>query len=115
MARTDGLKPFKKGVSGNPSGRPKVPVEVMEIARAASPDAIRTLSAIMKDEGAPPAARVSAAEKILDRAYGKPAQTVDMTVTNKPLAEWDEAELDRRIALALTGEETPGRGSSLSH
>jgi hypothetical protein len=36
----------------------------------------------MRDKNAPPAARVSAANAILDRGYGKPAQSVDLTSRN---------------------------------
>jgi Family of unknown function (DUF5681) len=51
-------RPFQKGVSGNPGGRPKVLGDVQELARQKSPEAINTLSNIMHDEKAPPAARL---------------------------------------------------------
>ena len=51
-------RPFPKGVSGNPGGRPKVLGDVQDLARQKSPEAINTLSNIMHDEKAPPAARV---------------------------------------------------------
>jgi hypothetical protein len=73
-------RPFAKGVSGNPGGRKKVPENVGDIAREATPDAIRTLIKIMKSEKASFAVRAYAAEKILDRAYGKPAQTNTLVV-----------------------------------
>src|SRR5829696_1917291 len=73
------LRPVQPGQpSLNPGGRPKVPAEVREAAMALTADAIRTLGEIMLDERTPPATRVMAAEKILDRALGKPAQTVDV-------------------------------------
>jgi hypothetical protein len=75
--KTENLKPFQKGQSGNPHGRPKIPAEIREIARAASPDALQALMDVMKDSKAPHAARVSAADKILDRAWGKAAQPID--------------------------------------
>ena len=40
-------KPFKKGQSGNPGGRPKVVAEVKELARAHTGEAIETLVSIM--------------------------------------------------------------------
>jgi len=54
-------RPFPKGISGNPGGRPKVLGEVQELARQKSPEAINTFSNIMHDEKAPPAARVTIA------------------------------------------------------
>jgi Family of unknown function (DUF5681) len=69
-------KPFKKGQSGNPGGRPKVVAEVKELARAHTGQAIKTLVSIMSNPKAAPAARVSAANAILDRGYGKPPQYI---------------------------------------
>jgi Family of unknown function (DUF5681) len=40
-------KPFKKGQSGNPGGRPKVVAEVKELARVYTGQAIQTLVSIM--------------------------------------------------------------------
>ena len=69
-------KPFKKGQSGNPGGRPKVIAEVKELARAHTGAAIETLVSIMANPKAAPAARVSAANALLDRGYGKPPQHI---------------------------------------
>jgi hypothetical protein len=52
-------RPFSKGVSGNPGGRPKVLGDVQDLAPQKSPEAINTLSNIMHDEKAPPDARVA--------------------------------------------------------
>ena len=38
-------RPFPKGMSGNPGGRPKVLGDVQELARQQSPEAINTLVA----------------------------------------------------------------------
>ena len=69
-------KPFKKGQSGNPGGRPKVVAEVKELARAHTAEAIQTLVSIMTNPQSAPAARVSAANALLDRGYGKPPQHI---------------------------------------
>lgn len=68
--------PFQPGKSGNPNGRPKIPAEVRDLARALSVEAIETHADIMRDIGAPPAARGASANAILDRAWGKAAQAV---------------------------------------
>ena len=67
--------------SGNPGGRPRVLRDVQELAREKSPEAIETLSNIMHDTKAPPAARVAAANPLLDRGYGKPTQPISQTLT----------------------------------
>jgi hypothetical protein len=71
-------RPFEKGKSGNPGGRPREIQEIVELARTNSADAVNTLSDIMRDLAAPHQARIAAANSILDRAYGKPKETVDV-------------------------------------
>lgn len=60
-----------------------------EMARDHAEAALRTLASIHADARAPAAARVSAATAILDRAYGKPPQSLDLissdgSMTPKP-------------------------------
>jgi hypothetical protein len=51
-------------------------------ARELTPDAMDTLKQVMKDPKAPAAARVSAATAVLDRAFGRPPQTIHAEATN---------------------------------
>ena len=48
-----------------------------DMAKDHAQDALRTLVNIAKDKEAPHAARVSAANAILDRGYGKPPQALE--------------------------------------
>lgn len=68
--------PFQPGQSGNPTGRPKENGHVKVLARAYTEAAIKALGDILADAEAPPAARATAANSLLDRAWGKPAQAV---------------------------------------
>jgi hypothetical protein len=94
---------FKPGVSGNPGGRPKklrtiearrIFADVKALARECAPEAIETLASIMKDPKAPPAARISAAQALLDRGHGRPSQAVDVAVTTYDYSQLTDEQLD---------------------
>ena len=89
-------KPFKKGQSGNPGGRPNVIAEVKELAREYTGEAIETLVAIMTNPKAAPAARVSAANSLLDRGYGKPPQHITGDVATSYVATTARARQECR-------------------
>lgn len=65
---------FQKGQSGNPGGRPKEDSEVKALARTAGPEAIDKLVELMRGEDKRTA--LAAAQALLDRGYGKPAQAI---------------------------------------
>jgi len=79
---------FQPGVSGNPSGRPKSDIAIAELCRAHTKEAIAALVAIVKNEDSPPAARVSAANAILDRGWGRPAQAVPAEASGPIILTW---------------------------
>jgi Family of unknown function (DUF5681) len=70
---------FKPGQSGNPGGKSKEAAEIERLARELSRPALTVLGRIMVDEKAPHAARVAAANHILDRGLGKPKQPLEHT------------------------------------
>jgi hypothetical protein len=65
---------FKPGQSGNPGGRPKAEREVIDLAREGSVRAIGRLIELIEDKDGRIA--VSAANSVLDRAFGKPTQPI---------------------------------------
>lgn len=67
---------WSKGKSGNPSGRPKELGYLKELAQKHTVDAINTLVDVMHN-GESGKERAFAADKILDRAYGKPSQSIE--------------------------------------
>ena len=68
-------RPFQRGVSGNPGGRPKCDATVKELARAHTVDAIETLVAMLGAESE--RTRVAAAEALLSRGWGTPTAHVE--------------------------------------
>jgi hypothetical protein len=63
-------KPFPKGKSGNPNGRPKTVAEIREALRRHAPEAVKRLVQLSKSKNETVAER--AASAILDRAGIRP-------------------------------------------
>lgn len=77
-----GNKPFPKGKSGNPKGRPKLPdiSEALAKILADEKDGYTALEAtLMALRAKAVKGDIRAAEALLDRAFGKPRQSVDHT------------------------------------
>jgi len=72
-SRVGGARPG----AGRPKGaQNKATASIREIARQYTDDAVKALVDVLKDDTAPRAAVVAAANSILDRGYGKPAVVV---------------------------------------
>ena len=83
-----GAKPFKKGQSGNPKGRPKLPDLSQAIAKvlAEEKDGMTALDAILKALRAKAAkGDVRAAQELLDRGFGKSKQSIDHTTAGEKI------------------------------
>lgn len=75
-SNSDRQKPPRAGM-GRPKGSlNKATADVRALAQEYGPQALNTLAEIMRDNGQPAAARVSAAKEVLDRAYGKSPQPI---------------------------------------
>ena len=93
---------FKPGLSSNPTGRPKADKTIRDLAREHTKEAILTLAEIAKNPKSSDSARVQAANSLLDRAWGRPAQyietaNVDMTlddILNQVSVKDDEKIID---------------------
>ena len=68
------LKP-SKGISGNPTGRPKAHSAFIKMAQSHSIEALETVISIMRNKRSPKLA-LKAAELLLDRAWGKAPQAI---------------------------------------
>jgi hypothetical protein len=107
MANPTGKGGFKRGLSGNPGGRPAVSVELRALARERTPEAMKVLTDIMMDPKAPAASRVAACRELFDRGYGRAESSVHAKIESphkEPnldlLNEAERASLDRLMTEA---------------
>jgi alkylation response protein AidB-like acyl-CoA dehydrogenase len=80
---------FKKGQSGNPKGRPKLPDirEALAKVLAEEKDGVTALEMTLRAlRMKATRGDVRAAEALLDRAFGKAIQRTDITSGDKPIA-----------------------------
>ena len=113
-------KPFVRGESGNPSGRPKVVLEIRDLAREFGPAGITKLAEMAGLAPGMPAeaeaVRLGALKELLDRGFGRatqplagdsdaPALQVDFRWADalpQPAPEADEAIEDAAGGILVT-------------
>jgi hypothetical protein len=93
---------WQKGKSANPGGRPKVLVEVRDLARVHTAEAIDTLVSIMRDKHA----RIAAATQLLNRGWGLPPghewlMNLNMNVDARPALAPQRSELSLEASAIL--------------
>jgi hypothetical protein len=101
---------FPKGVSGNPGGRPKEEREIVEAIRRRADEIVAGLlrAALAKKPN------VKASSELLNRAYGKAKQVVELTgadggplqVDLSKLSTEQVRQLRELVAVASTGAKT---------
>jgi hypothetical protein len=96
---------FKKGQSGNPSGRPKD--DVKELARAHGPSAIERLVHWLHSDNAK--ASVSASTILLERGYGKVPQALIGDDSADPIRVSEASDDQRARALAVFMAKNAGK------
>lgn len=70
-------KPFQPGNNANPHGRPKIEGDIRALAQQHGREAMLRLVGLMADEN--PRVAVVACQTVLDRAYGKAPQSIDLS------------------------------------
>jgi hypothetical protein len=87
MAKEDNLKSWKKGQSGNPNGRPKKLPHLEELLAdilGEDKEGITAAEAILRALRAKATkGDIRAAEVLLERAYGKAKQGIELSGTNE--------------------------------
>lgn len=103
---------FKPGASGNPSGRPKINKRIRELAREHTEEAMEAIIAALKatktvgwgenmTEAIDHAVRLSAANVILDRGWGKSVSETDMPRDDDAVSDLANMNDEQLLKLAL--------------
>lgn len=75
MAENTGHK-WKKGVSGNPSGRPRLPDDLKKSCQRLSLVGLKRIEQILRDPSAKPEDITRATKLCMEYGYGKPVQPI---------------------------------------
>src|SRR5260370_38196484 len=104
-SRYRGLVPFPKGKSGNPGGRTKQFAQCQRLCREASPDAARRLIELIQSEDERVA--LMAADKVFERAWGRPKEFDPNAETPKKAPPFDPSFLPIQLEQVHTRRGKP--------
>ena len=110
MANRTNKGRFAPGASGNPGGRPKLPGEMREMFQAKAPEAFEVLCKHLHANDAK--VSVTAAKEILDRAYGRPLQSIDANINEDNSSVRYYVEVPRLAATTEQGNPVPKKAAT---
>jgi Family of unknown function (DUF5681) len=93
------LKPFKKGQSGNPRGRPKEPWREWLASDRVEPHLRELLLLFANDRRVKVETRVRIIEFVLNHAHGRPKETVEMAQDGPQYPDMDIPVLQRMLEM----------------
>ena len=121
LRKGGGNPAWKKGVSGNPRGRPPATVDIAALARVYGPRCIEVAAALLDDPDS--RVRLAALVALLDRGFGRPAQVIATPDGNSPgamhliaatmVSQQLTAALEHRERYAINGHAEPGNGKAV--
>jgi hypothetical protein len=109
-----GKRGGKRPGAGRPAGSPNRATKALkatlsDLAKEYAPEALRTLALIMR-EGESEMARIAAADKLLDRGYGKPSQAVAVTGADGGAVQVEDVSDQKRLAAVALMAARAARG-----
>lgn len=97
---------FKKGQSGNPKGRPRLPADVRLAYAALHPEALEVLNKLLHSRS--PRVALKAAEIVIERVEGKPRQNIEVNATGSISVAVVDPYAQPLPEAAQTSAESPG-------
>ncbi len=85
-------------------------IDVRELARECTKEAVETLKSVMQDKAAPQSSRVAAANGILDRGWGKAVQHIEAEISIYDSLSFDEKQALLTALDAVSGDEVGDSG-----